>query len=721
MFFKTLSKRTILGCFFSSLLLGLNAQNIERQVISAGTSSLSNGTVTMHVTIGEIASTTIGTGNPQLRQGILQTTSLKYIYSAGSWSPENPVGVSNANDIVIIQNGSTILTGDLITLHLEVDASASLDLNNHTVNLYGDLTNNGAISGSAATIHHKGFQGALAGNAFVLSSLVSGSSSNLTINTDVSILDVVTLNSGIINNQSGKLIFKSDAVKTAMLDEVPAASNIVGNVQVERYYQATRAFRFTSSPVTTTTSINDNWQEGVNNTTLEYSTNQNPNPGYGTHITGSTSGAYGFDITDTGNPSLFTFDNVAQSWNDIPNTNTLQLDAGAPYRLFIRGDRSMNINIDGEASTVTRIRARGTLTIGNYTDNNLSTVAGEFNFIGNPYQASIDLNSVLASSSNLNPNNFYVWDPNLQSGIGAYVTVDLPAGTNTSGSQSNQYLQPFQGAFVRVLANGAASIDFQETHKSVGVNTNVYGISNQNNSLIGQIYKLTNGVAGTYPEDSFGIDFHSTYSNEVDQYDAIKPFNVRENIYIRKATDNLSLEKRDFPIENEEIEIDQLGYSGTNYFYKINVVGLLNYEVFLKDDYLNNLSLLVSGINDVPFMVDDSNPSSAIDRFSLVFQNQTLSSGGIDNSGLTSISLFPNPVSGNDVTLNFNATQINSSNTTYTYKVTTLLGQRVMGDSLMVTNGKAQISGFINMATGVYIIEVFDGDEKVFSTKLLKK
>ncbi len=373
MFFEKLSKRTILGCFLLASFFTSHAQSIERQAVTSGSSTISNGSITMNTSIGEIATTTIGSGNPTFRQGILQKTSLKYIYNAGSWSPENPVGAATENDVVIIQNGSTTLTGDLTALYLDVDAGATLDLSTHTVNLYGDLTNNGSLLGGEATINHRGFQGELNGNSFILSTLTSSSTSNIDINTDVFIEDLVSFNSGTITNQSGKLIFKSGPLKTAMLDQVPASSSIMGNVQVERYYQATRAFRFTSSPVTTSTSIKENWQEGVNNTSLEYSANQNPNPGFGTHITGSDTGANGFDITGTGNPSLFTYDNINENWSAVTNTDSNLLSAGFPYRLFVRGDRSMNINIDGDPSTATRIRAQGELTIGNYTDANLNT------------------------------------------------------------------------------------------------------------------------------------------------------------------------------------------------------------------------------------------------------------------------------------------------------------------------------------------------------------
>src|SRR5690606_29972019 len=133
----------------------------------------------------------------------------------------------------------------------------------------------------------------------------------------------------------------------------------------ERFIPARRAFRLLSSPVTTTSSINANWQEGVNNP--DTSTNNNPNPGYGTHITGSTTGANGFDATPSGNPSLFYLDVDNQSWEPFANTDNTTIQAGVPHRLMVRGGRDINVTSNSAAPSDTRLRTTGSLHTGPQT------------------------------------------------------------------------------------------------------------------------------------------------------------------------------------------------------------------------------------------------------------------------------------------------------------------------------------------------------------------
>ena len=55
--------------------------------------------------------------------------------------------------------------------------------------------------------------------------------------------------------------------KPGMLSPLNGGS-ISGDVEVERFIKAKRAFRLVSSPLNTGTSIRENWQEGVNNTSF---------------------------------------------------------------------------------------------------------------------------------------------------------------------------------------------------------------------------------------------------------------------------------------------------------------------------------------------------------------------------------------------------------------------------------------------------------------------
>ncbi len=694
----------------------LYSQTIERELIGAGGGVVSNGNVTMSQTLGEVAITSIGS-NPALRQGFLQKALLRYIYSGGVWSPENPVGVSGASDVVIVRNGTTTLTGILIARQLTIETGANLNLAANTVNFYSMIGNQGSIQGSSAILSYLGSDsGQITGNDFTISRLNMGGSDLSVSGTNLSIASLLDIDSGNLTISSGRLIFKSNAVATAMVDRVPATSSITGPVQVERYYQALRAFRFISSSVTTTSSIRDNWQEGVNNTnSSDFSANQNPNPGFGTHIAGSTSGSNGFDATQTGDPSLFTFSNTSQVWDEVPSTLTTTLQAGEPYRLFIRGDRGYDITASARPpASQTIIRMEGALSTGNKQETNLNSSAGGFNFIGNPYQASVDMNDVLSNSININSNFYYVWDPNLQSGTGAYVTVNLPAGTNTSASSANKFLQPMQGAFVTTLNTGAASLNFRESDKAIGQNTTVYSGNIVNGSVIGQLYKNGASGFGQFPEDSFGIYFDSSFTTTVNSQDAIKPMNVYENMAIDKTGTYLSLENRNLPHQNEEVKLFHAGYTAQSYIYRLQLQDLTGSSVYLKDAANNNLTLLTQGQNDIPVFIDSTSASSATDRFSLVFRDAVLSAPSLED--FAAIRMYPNPLKQDQLHLEFN----NPNSGNLAYEIYTVSGQKVLGGDLELQGVNAAISGFDSLATGSYVISIStENGTRLFTEQLI--
>ena len=137
-------------------------------------------------------------------------------------------------------------------------------------------------------------------------------------------LTIGTGSSADFNNKS--LTLKSDATGTAFIGNMTGSITNATNVTVERYLSSNnnRAYRLLAPSVNTVTNIRANWQEGVNNPNT--STSLNPVPGYGVHITGSTTGANGFDATQTGQGSLFTYNAAVPQWEYINNTMSI------PYR-----------------------------------------------------------------------------------------------------------------------------------------------------------------------------------------------------------------------------------------------------------------------------------------------------------------------------------------------------------------------------------------------------
>jgi hypothetical protein len=226
-------------------------------------------------------------------------------------------------------------------------------------------------------------------------------SAGVTLQGATNVFGSLTLTDGIFTT-GGHLTLKSNSSGTAIVNPLGSTASISGNVTTEQYIPAKRAYRLISPTVTTSTSIYQNWQENGGST-----------GGLGTHITGSTTGANGFDQTLTGNASLYTFNNSTQTWSAISNTNSNTLSAGTPYRLMMRGDRTVSLATNTPTPTNTVIRATGTLFTGSKVVSDFNSTNGNTNFVGNPYQAPVDMGTVLNNSTNLSKTTLYIWDPRL--------------------------------------------------------------------------------------------------------------------------------------------------------------------------------------------------------------------------------------------------------------------------------------------------------------------
>jgi len=213
--------------------------------------------------------------------------------------------------------------GDEITLFSNVEVYVA---NGASINITGDLNHLGSFTGKGEVVLNGTSAQSISGG---------GSFENLRLDnpTPVDITDpadlfgVVYVDQGTLNtngNLSLRCAFGTPP-KTAQVGQVASGSSINGDVTVEQCFPARRAFRFISPSVTTTTDIRANWQEGASSYT------DNPNPGYGTHITGVSPGSAnasvgqdgnnGFDYNPSGNASMFTFDNSNPNWDRLTNTN----------------------------------------------------------------------------------------------------------------------------------------------------------------------------------------------------------------------------------------------------------------------------------------------------------------------------------------------------------------------------------------------------------------
>ena len=505
----------------------------------------------------------------------------------------------------------------------------------------------------------------------------------------------LTLTSGTLNT-GGFLTLKSSECCTATVAEVTAGS-VTGNVIVERNIPiGHRAYRLLS-PSTTGGTINANWQEGGLVTTVGGISN--PNLTYGTHITGAGGSANGFDTTTSNAASIFTYDNASPAYTALTNTSGT-LTAGSPYLVYIRGSR-LATNIDASlGNDATTLRTTGTLTTGTVAVSGLNATANGFSIVGNPYQAQVNMGTVLAAATNLNTGFYYIVEPKMGT-KGAYVTVNASTGSNNSagGSTANQYLQPGQACFVQTVATSAASLNFTETDKFEGTQTSVFRKANTASRLSLALYNTAVLEQNGYPLDGLVVDFDANGSNAVNQNDASKLTNFDESMASSNNGKLLSIEKRAMPTDSDEIPLNITKYRGTSYSIKAEGTGLTGPTPYLLDQYANKTTEIPQdGSVNYAYTVDVAIPASiAADRFKLIYA-KTLKT--IDNA-VTSFALYPNPSKTNSFSV-----AIPQSIGTASLTVSNMLGQQIYSQNDLQSGTTVNVTASNVKTTGVYLVSL---------------
>lgn len=552
---------------------------------------------------------------------------------------------------------------------------------------------------------------------------LSGVLESLTLLGDVSLSNTTEVN-GFLNLISGdlttnnNLTLKSINGKSAVVREV-LAGTVTGDVMVEQFYPAQRAFRFIGSSVDMTGSLFDNWQQGgLNVGDTGYV------PETGTHITGGTI-ADGFDASGSNNPSAFSFNEGTQLWESISTlngeaTNSTNLTAGDALRVLIRGDRSVSLTTAGTVPSNTTLISTGSLYLGDFTASGLSTVEGSFNFVGNPYQAQVNLNSVLndAATQDINANQYYAWDPTIGT-RGAYVTHDFVLGNSNTTSDVNEFIQPGQAFFVSTTEDGRnaaalePSISFKESHKSTSFETsNTYRNSNVNEQISINLYTDQELLSANKARDGVLISFNLNESTAISTNGALKLLNPDENLSIEALNSSFSIMQRVAPVDNEIIPLKLNGLTASNYTFDINNT-FTNLQTLFVDHFLGTETLLVNGSNLIRVSFDSTHTASLNEnRFELKFINSTLSVGDI--AFAEAVQVYPNPVNGDRMTI---ANLIVGE--AVKFSIYNVLGQLVVSYQKESTNGSETVSSMNNLSDGVYLLRV-EQDNAATTIKFVK-
>lgn len=575
------------------------------------------------------------------------------LQNLNGFSGSSNTAVSSVNNPIIdLENGSTIeynasSGNQTITRHSNYSNLTLSNASNKTfenlVSISGNLTN--ASTGTVTTGTLMSFNG-----SFVTQSIAGLNWKNLsfhgsatkTITSNGSLTGVLSFSgNGVTLDADGPVDTVAFTLKSTSIDSTARISDlsnnnttsgysITGNVIVERFIPARRAYRYLSPSVNTVTSIKSNWMEGVNNTST--AANNNPHPGFGTHITGggdlAASNAGEFDATNTNNPSLLTFDIAGQKW--VTATTTSQnLVAGKGYRLFVRGDRSTDLSTNTPPLSNTVLRTTGTLVTGAVIFNKNSSVPinanhGTYSFLGNPYASPVNWN--LLSKTDLS-DTYVTFDPNVNT-RGAYVYYYGNLDRNNfygtaSTSEVDKNIQPGQAFFVQTNApsgSGNPELVFEESKKSSNL-THVYRPISKPAILSVQLLLNTNPGSPNIADATIAA-FNDGFSREIGKEDANKLTNQDETIAINRNGTILSMEARPSVTYSDTIPLMLSQFRQNNYYLAVSGNNFSpSLTAFVEDSYLNtqtSLDLLSSTF--LPFTINKDSASFAPGRFRIVLK-----------------------------------------------------------------------------------------------------
>ncbi len=459
-----------------------------------------------------------------------------------------------------------------------------------------------------------------------LENLIVSSSSNLTLDGPVDIFESVTFGSTGVNlATNGHLTLKSLSLRTARLGTLNyPAQTVTGEATVERYLRPRMAWRFLAIPTSGGQTINQAWQEGAT------APNADPNPGYGTQITGPVV-ANGIDAY-TINPSMKAFNSSTYLWDGEASTQ-VPIEDRRGYMLFVRGDRS---SLAPTCETCpqptvkeTTLRTKGTFFKGVQLYD--LALPNDWLSVGNPFASQVDLRLVGKTGGLVNA--FTIWDsyPLGNYWVGAYQTLVLQGGNyvnvSVAGMPVQNYIESGQAFFIQSDNVGSANLAIREADKGTGSQNVSFAPPRTTKPEVTLWAKLVSAAEGqpVGMVDGLLFNFDNNYSTEIDKMDVKKFFSAANNLSVLSKGYYLVAERTAYPKATDSIQLilSSTAQQGYRLDFEPTHVEKLGVKPYLYDRYLGTYHpIAVASGTSVPFTINSEAGSKAINRFKIVFKRK---------------------------------------------------------------------------------------------------
>jgi len=464
---------------------------------------------------------------------------------------------------------------------------------------------------------------------------------------------------------TGDLILKSSATGTATL----LSGSSAPNVTQQRYLTSNqRGWRLLSNPLSTTT--------------------------FGTLATNSTT-----PITLGANASG-AYDSATNTWTS--STDTDNMVSQQAYKVFLRGRSSEVTSTSYSVSTPSNVTLaiKGTAT--NTAPATVTTTAGQFYLVANPYTAPVSLYSILGASTGLSTTVSY-YNPTIGSSgsnadlilkYGGYATPTITAVAQ--GDANDIVLPPMGAIFVQAIETGTINVP-----KTTIFTGPVFGGSYNNKTAQAKVaptnaLKLEVRSNGTY-YDTVTLQFKAV-GDAGSAVDFGKLPNTMLDIYSMTNSKNMAVSELEL-----KDQIIPLGITSTvQKSYTLNVAEntiLAGFEAELIDNVLNTTTALTPGTN-YNFTINSNPASQGNTRFAI--NMKTAGTLSVTTNELDStIKLWPNPAHNQ-----FNI--LNSDTSASSIEISNLNGQVIHRQkSNPGTTTTIQTNGW---AAGVYFLKATNGE-----------
>jgi hypothetical protein len=398
----------------------------------------------------------------------------------------------------------------------------------------------------------------------------------------------------------------------------------------------------------------------------------------------------------------------------LANTDATNLNAGAGFLLYVRGDRTLAVNVANTSNNSTTLRATGTIQQGDISPSLSATGANKYNLIANPYPCAIDWNSGSITKTNL-ATSFTVYDPN----NGVFVSSDGTNKTPNVGNQQAGYIQSGQAFFVQNNGSGSGAITFTEGAKTTAAatssSTTVFGEDANKAQLNINVYRTADNSFA----DGVVALFGNSYKTAVDANEDIYKFtNLNETFGLRRNNTVLGLEARPRVQSTDTMYFSLRNFAKKSYSLVIDGSNLTATTAKLEDKFTGTSTAIdVAGTTTYNFNVTDDAATSSNDRFIITFGSTAASTVITDGTAASSlyVKMSPNPV----------RNQLQVSFKTATADATSINVVNSLGQVIKTVNAGKVATGIVSvpvaeLTTGMYTVQLISGGKVVSTQQVVK-